>query len=300
VKPETQDNLIRPFHLQTPDLRGRAVRVGAVLDDILSRHAYPDAVAQLTGEMVVLALLLSSMLKYDGVFTLQMQGDGAVKMAVADVRSPATVRACASFDSDRLARFGTLSPDMGLLLGKGHIAFTVDQGENTERYQGIVELKGASLVDCVQHYFTQSEQIATGIRLAVGKVDGKWRGGAVMVQHLPEQAGVKIKTEGEQDDWRRVMMLMHTCTDAELLDDDLSADDLLVRLFHEEGLAAFPAQDVSFGCRCSAARAENILLSLAPEEVDEMAVDGKLEAKCEFCSRAFTFDSADIRAKKLK
>ena len=281
-----QDNIVQTFQLEDSNLRGRILRMGSAMNDILERHAYPDSVSRLTGEAAMLALLLSSMLKYDGIFTFQTQSDGAVPMLVADITRRGVVRACAKFDAEAVEGKGS----GGDLLGEGHLAFTVDQGDETERYQGIVALTGDSLQDSVQHYFTQSEQIATGIRIAVGRdVDGKWRGGAIMLQRLPEQ-GAQEEGEAHEDDWRRAMVLLQSCTDAELLDKNLSQDDLLFRLFHEGGVRVYGPQAVEEGCRCSRDRANHILDMMSDEDRHDMVVDDKIVVTCEFCNRDYVFE----------
>lgn len=281
------DNLVQTFQLDGPNLRGRILRLGTVMDEILRRHAYPEPVTQLTGEVAVLAMLLSSMIKYDGIFTLQTQSDGPVSMLVADIVSPGILRACARFNADEIPE-RTDAPVT--LMGQGYLAFTVDQGENTEQYQGIVSLTGGALQDSVQHYFSQSEQITTGIRMAMSRnSDGHWRAGAIMLQMLPEQAGAE-KGESKEDDWRRTMILLQSCTDEELLDPELSQNDLLFRLFHEEDVRVFDPAPVREGCRCSQERAKGIIDMMTQEDRDDMTVEGKIQVKCEFCDREYNFD----------
>jgi molecular chaperone Hsp33 len=307
------DNIIQPFRLESSFLQGRSVKLGSVMDDVLGPHGYPNPVAHLVAETMTLALLLSAMLKYDGIFTLQASGDGPVSMLVADVTAEGQVRACASYDDERveqarqqLAALKTTESSQNHLaqyLGKGYIAFTVDPGGGADRYQGIVELKGASLVDCVQHYFNQSEHIGSGIKMAVGQRGESWRAGAIMLQHMPEdeinpEAGVGNMN---QDDWRRAMILLDTCTDDELLAPDLHQNELLTRLFHEEGVRVFEPLIAHKGCRCDEARVENILLTMDPEELEYMADDdGSIVMHCEFCSRDFTFPLKVIQSKIKK
>ena len=183
------------------------------------------------------------------------------------------------------------------LLGKGYIAFTVDQGRHTDRYQGIVELKGASMVECVQHYFTQSEQIKTGIKMAVGQRDGAWRVGAIMLQHLPtsETEDASNIVDLDSDDWRRSMVLLDTASKEEFLSSDLSASDLLLLLFHEEVVRVFDPIEVRKKCRCSSERVENVLLTMPLEERDYMVKDGKISMRCEFCSHDYDFDPEYIQ-----
>ncbi|WP_431861607.1 Hsp33 family molecular chaperone [Azospirillum sp.] len=296
------DDLVQPFQIEASHLRGRMVRLGPTLDEILARHAYPDAVAKFLGETMTLAVLLSSMLKYEGIFTLQTKGDGPIKLMVADVTSVGDVRAYAQFDEEELRKAGDdvdIAPAPALL-GKGHIAFTVDQGQNTDRYQGIVELYGKTLADCVQHYFRQSEQIDTGVTVSVGRSDqGHWRAGGIMLQRLPEQqpgaGGAQLSSDSE-DGWRRAMVLMASTTSDELLDPDLRANDLLFRLFHEDGVRVWPPSHLRFGCRCSRERVVTMLSNLPRAEVETMKVEGtdEVEVVCQFCSTAYRFDEAAL------
>ncbi|MEM6780977.1 MAG: Hsp33 family molecular chaperone HslO [Pseudomonadota bacterium] len=306
---DNNDNIIQSFQLEESNLRGRIVRLGSVLDEILEPHNYPEAVNQLVGETLALSALLSSMLKYEGVFTLQAQGDGPISMLVSDMTSAHKLRGCASFNAERLSsamqQLSDLSVDersqnqLAQLLGKGYLAFTVDQGEHAERYQGIVDLQGASLVDCVQHYFAQSEQIGTGIKMAVGQRDGKWRAAGIMVQNMPED---DVRNENwssnlNEDDWRRTMILLDSCTRDEFLSPELGENMLLMRLFHEEGVRIFPPEPITKDCRCSTDRVEQVLSTLSEDDLDHITEDGKITMTCEFCSRDFIFDDKVFRDK---
>ncbi len=305
------DNFVQTFQLESSSIRGRIVRLGSVIDDILTAHDYPLPIAHLVAENITLSIALSSMLKYQGIFTLQAQGDGPLRMLVSDITSEGVVRGCASFDEKRfqksreqIAALETKESSQNHLaqyLGKGYIAFTVDQGENYEPYQGIVEIKGSSLVDCVQHYFSQSEQIGTGIKMAVGKRDNKWRAGAIMLQNMPEdgknsEAG--IGNIGE-DDWRRAMILLDSCTEDEMLSTIIDTDELLLRLFHEEGVRVYERKDVSKGCRCDKQRVENILLTMSKEDIEHISIDKNINMTCEFCSKTYIFKEDDI-LKRIK
>ena len=308
-------NIVRPFQLEASSLRGRIVRFNSVLDEILTPHAYPEIVSQLLAETITLCALLSSMLKYEGIFTLQTHGDGPISMLVADITSDGEIRGCASFNEERVKvitkQLAAFSNEVGegsdnylaQLLGKGHIAFTVDHGRKTERYQGIVDLKGNSLVECVQHYFSQSEQINTGIKMAVGKRDDEWRASGIMLQHMPEEGGEKgvINPDSNlnEDDWRRAMILMQSCTEEELLSPDLHSHTILTRLFHEEGVRVFEPKPLEHACRCTEGRVENVLLMMSEEERDEIVVDGEIKLTCEFCSKDYRMDPVII-GKKIK
>jgi len=285
------DDLVLPFQIEASGLRGRLVRFGPLLDDILGRHAYPEPVGHLLAETVVLTALLASALKYDGVFTLQAKGDGAVRLLVADVTTGGAVRANAMFDESRLAGADTTVP---ALLGKGYLAFTVDQGENTERYQGIVELTGETLWECAQHYFRQSEQLQAGLRSAVRHGDKGWRGGGIMLQRLPDPEK-QVPTDRE-DDWRRAMVLLGSATDAELTEPALSGEALLYRLYNEDGVRVFPSQPMRFSCRCSRERVASMLKSMPKAEIESLAVDGRVEVACEFCNTRYSFDGEQLAA----
>src|SRR3954469_2520031 len=199
-------DFIRPFQIEALGIRGRAVRLSGVADEIIHKHAYPAPVAQMLAQMLTVAAALASALKYEGVFTLQTKSEGAVRLMVVDVTSAGAMRGYAQFDADAVA---ALPPDASLprLLGGGYLAFTVDQGEDTDRYQGIVELTGADLVECVQHYFRQSEQLQAGFKLAAVNQRGAWHSGVIMLQRLPrEDHSTTIETDDEA--WRRAMTLL--------------------------------------------------------------------------------------------
>lgn len=300
VRPLT-DDFVLPFQIEASRLRGRIVKLGPAIDEILTRHDYPPTVARFLAETATLAVLLASMLKYEGIFTLQTKGDGPIRLMVADVTSVGDVRAYAQFDPEALAkaeRDVDIAP-AAALLGKGYIAFTVDQGQDTDRYQGIVELYGKTLTDCVQHYFRQSEQIDTGLTVSVDRevkpdgTPGQWRTGGIMIQRLPQEQG--LVASDKEDDWRRAMVLMASVTGDELLSTDLAASDLLYRLFHEDGVRIYDGHALRFGCRCSRERVETMLRSLPREEVQELKIDdGRVEVTCQFCSTDYHFTDADL------
>jgi molecular chaperone Hsp33 len=319
------DDLVQPFQIESQGIRGRLVRLGGLVDDILSRHAYPETVAALLGQTIALAAALAGVFKYDGVFTLQTKGDGPVSMLVADVTSKGEVRAYARYDE---ARFATAERERAKghgaqgtvprLLGAGYLAFTVDQGANTERYQGIVELQGAELVDCVHHYFRQSEQLDAAFKLAVGRVPGAaarpvWRAAGLMVQRVPlsggqsafpgglglarrgEDTGAELH-EVQEDGWRRALVMMGSATTAELLDPQLGPHDLLYRLFNEDGVRVFRQRPLKAGCRCTEERVIMVLRALSEKEIAEMTVGGRVSVVCQFCMREYAYDEAELTA----
>ncbi len=300
------DDAIQPFMIEDMRLRGRLVRLGPAVDAIVMRHDYPEPVAALLAETLVLACTLANTIKYEGVFTLQAQGDGPVRLLVADVTSAGHVRAYAGLDRARFAGLTETAPGNPVprYLGAGHLAFTVDQGARTERYQGIVDLAGATLAQCAQHYFRQSEQIETVIHLAVGKRSGKWRAGGLMVQRLPRATQdfdtawnmESLAEEEREDDWRKVAALVGSVKDAELLDPLLAPPQLLYRLFHEDGVRLYRRRPLADRCRCSRERAGNTLRMLERRELDEAKIEGAVVVTCEFCSRHERFDDHDLDA----
>ncbi len=295
-----RDDLVQPFQIDPFALRGRLVRLGPTVDRILSQHDYPEPVAAILGEAIVLAVVLAGALKYDGIFTLQTKSDGPVRLIVADVTTEGAVRGYAQYDRDRLDEVpptrADASPSVPELIGKGYIAFTVDQGEHTERYQGIVELTGANLAECAQHYFRQSEQIQAGIKLSVARAghDGAWRAGGLMLQRVPPEGGYTVIADDVEDGWRRAMVLMSSATPAELVDPALSPHRLLFRLFHDEGVRVFATHPIEARCRCSSERIGRILRSFPEDDIEEMRKDEVISVTCEFCNTRYEFAGHDF------
>ncbi|MBD8065767.1 Hsp33 family molecular chaperone [Devosia sp. PTR5] len=320
-RPETGDDAVVPFTLDKLDTRGRVVRLGASLDTILSRHDYPTPVARLLGEAVVLAAMIGSSLKFEGRFILQTQTDGPVNLIVVDFDAPDGMRGYARFDRDavvKAAEEGRISP--AELLGKGHLAMTIDQGAHMERYQGIVALEGNTLEEVAHTYFMQSEQIPTQVRIAVAQMTTRgdhrprWRAGGMLIQHLPEN-GISVMPDlpgdgdfdnpdmvdpdyVEADGWSEARALLGTVDDLELADPDISPERLMFRLFHETGVRVFPPQPLEERCTCSVDRIEDMLAnSFSDEEREDMAVDGEIEVVCEFCSTAYRFNPHQFQVK---
>jgi molecular chaperone Hsp33 len=293
------DDVVQPFQLDPFALRGRLVRLGPTVDRILAQHDYPEPVATLLGEAITLAVMLAGALKYDGVFTLQTKGDGPVRLLVADVKTDGAVRGYAQYDAKRLGEIvpeSGESPSVPKLLGAGYIAFTVDQGDDTERYQGIVSITGATLAECAQHYFRQSEQLQAGLKLAVARAgeEGAWRAGGLMLQRVPPEGGRARIADDVEDAWRRVMVLMSSATSAELVAPDLPPRRLLWRLFHEEEVRVYQTHAVEARCRCSRERIAGILKAFPLDEIDEMKKEAVTTVTCEFCNTRYEFDAAEL------
>jgi molecular chaperone Hsp33 len=296
-----------PFQLDALGVRGRLIRLGPALDAVIERHGYPLAVARPLAEAMVLCACLATSLKYDGIFTLQISGDGPIRLLVTDLTTDGAIRGYAQFDSWKLAvalgAGNTDAPDgyVPKLFGKGRLAFTVDQGRHTERYQGIVPLEGPTLADCAHTYFRQSEQLPTGINIAAKRVteDGgaHWRAGALMVQQMPEFDAGRIDVDAEQreDDWRKAVVLMASATEGEMLDPRLPDATLLYRLFHQEKPRQFEPRPLSARCRCSRERIDCVLRSIKREELDDLRdKTGRVAVKCEFCSTEYAYDDNDL------
>jgi len=312
------DDTILPFQVEALDLRGRVVRFGPAIDTILSRHRYPPPVAKLLGEGIVLTVLLGSTLKFEGRFILQTQSDGPVRMLVIDYTTPGKVRACARFDKGRVAdAIAAGTADAGALLGRGHLAMTIDQGPDTARYQGIVALEGKDLEHAAHEYFLRSEQIPTRVRLAVAEElragsDGashRWRAGGLLLQFLPQSPerarqpdldpgdvpeGIELDIVSEDDAWVEGRSLVATVEDLELLDPDISAEQLLYRLFHERGVRVFRSRDLHAQCSCTREGVERMLRSFPQDDRDHMVENGKITVTCEFCNSTYVFAPGDV------
>lgn len=312
------EDVILPFEVASLDLRGRVVRLGPALDQILGSHDYPLPVAKLLGEAIVLTLLLGSSLKFEGRFILQTQSDGPVRMLVVDFMSPGRVRACARFDRARVeAAMAARTDSPGELLGQGHLAMTIDQGTDMNRYQGLVALTGGNLEDAAHEYFLRSEQIPTRVRLAVAEELNaagagprhRWRAGGMLLQFLPKATermrgpdldpgdapeGTAPHVVTEDDAWVAGRALIATVEDIELIDPDLSSERLLYRLFHEHGVRVFRATGIEAKCSCSRQSVENMLRSFSQDDRDHMVENGVISVTCEFCSSNYVFEPAEV------
>ena len=305
--PFSRDNEVRPFQIEGMHVRGRAVRMGTVVEQVLSAHDYPDPVAHILGEMLTLVSLLGSMAKYEGIITLQTKSDGPVPMMVADYMADGDglgkVRGYADIDEQKLSSYGK-NPSFHGLIGskKGYLALTIDQGQEMERYQGIVDLNGETLADVARNYFMNSEQTPTEINLQCerDKVTGFWRTGGIMVQHLSrgEEGQKRLLDRETEEQWNRASILMNSVKREELTDPQLDLDALLFRLFHEDGVRVFDAKRVEHGCRCSRAKLEQVLVTLPEDDIDHATVDGKISVNCQFCNTTYDFLPDDVRALK--
>ena len=288
--PPPTDDFVSAFQIEGEPVRGRIARLGAVVDDILTRHDYPEPVANLLGEACALAALVGASLKFEGRLIIQAQGDGPVAFVVADYDTTGALRGYCRYDADRVAAVSTgfVRPGAKSLLGEGVFIMTLDQGGDTERYQGVTPIEGETLALCAEHYFAQSEQTPTRVRLAVGQVqdDGpaRWRAGGVILQNIAEDDA----RGATRDAWETAQALFETLGEDELIDPLLPAERLLFRLFHETGVRMFEPHTLKAFCRCSEDRIKGVLRSFPTEERAEMVeADGLIRVTCEYCSRTY-------------
>lgn len=283
------------FTIPGRNARGRLVRLGPLLEHILSAHDYPAPIARILSEALVMAGLLGSLLKEEeGQLTIQAQTEsGVVELLVVDYRA-GELRGYVRFDA---ARLGDLPShrDLAALFGKGYLAITFDHPLAEERYQGIVPLEGGSLGEAAQNYFSQSEQLPSVVRLAVDD-SGRIAGG-ILVQHLPEgeEGRDRLHTRLDDPEWEHVRILAETIKGHELTDAALPLGEALWRLFHEEEVRVLAAIPLKKGCRCNFDYIRGVLARFGAEERAEMVdEDGFISVDCEFCSRVFPISLSDF------
>jgi molecular chaperone Hsp33 len=311
------DDRVVPFQVEGLDVRGRAVALGGLTDQILGRHQYPAPVARLLSETIALTVLLGTSLKFEGKLIIQTQTDGPVNFLVADFAAPDGVRAYARFDEAALSdakKAGLTEPHQ--LLGKGVLAFTIDQGEDSQRYQGIVALDGETLEEAAAAYFRQSEQIPTLVKLSSAELfdrdeDGQprhmWRSGGLIVQFLPDapermrqadlhggDGDIGRLSHEDDDSWTEAQSLAATVSAEELTDPGIGVERLLFRLFHERGVRVFDAQPVFDRCSCSEDKIRSVISGFSAEEIASTIEDGEIRVTCEFCSTTYRFKPSEF------
>ncbi|GHC80333.1 Hsp33 family molecular chaperone [Limoniibacter endophyticus] len=311
----SRDDHVVPFAVEPLDVRGRAVQIGPMLNSIMARHQYPEPVARLLAEAILMTVLIGTAMKFDGKFIVQTRSDGPVDLLVADFASPDAVRAYARFDAERLAEAVAARKDAPHeLLGAGVLAMTIDQGAHTSRYQGVVALDGSTLEEVARTYFRQSEQIPTDVKMAVARMmlpggTEEWRAGGLIAQFLPQapermrMADLPSGSDDEQEKnyepdaaWQEAMALISTIEADELIDPSIRPERLLFRLFHEQGVRVFEGQTVLDKCSCSEEKIRGILSGFTAEELDESTeADGQVHVDCEFCSTRYSFPASDFR-----
>jgi molecular chaperone Hsp33 len=287
---------ITPFFIPSQPVRGRLIRLGPLADTLLTRHDHSPPVRALLGQALALVAALASALKFSGSFSLQAKGDGPVALLIADCTDGGALRGYARADPDADIPADSTARR---LLGDGYLAFTVDQGMHREPQQGIVALAGETLAQMAESYFTTSEQLPCKVYLAAGDTPQGWRAAALVMERVAGAGGVAPEiSEAEQDEaWRTASILADTVTSQELLDDSLTPERLLYRLFHGEGVAVDRPRALAYGCRCSRARLGGILEGFSPDDLDHMTVDGDIVMNCEFCNFAFRFPRETVNGR---
>ena len=293
-----RDDVVAAFQLEGRPVSGRVVSFGSVVDKVLSAHDYPDPVAALLADALMIAALVGASLKFDGKLILQASGPGAVRLLVAHYTSEGGVRGYAKIDEEA---YKTLALDnrrlgAGALLSGAHLAMTIDRGPEFNSYQSLVPVEGDTLAAAAEAYFEQSEQVPTRIRLAVARVqaageDVKWRArGAIMQQIASDDA------RGDTGEaWENARALFETVALDELVDPRVSIGELLYRLFHEDGVRLAHGTDITPHCTCERARILSTIASFPATEIEGMADNaGEVRVTCEFCAKDFVFANDEV------
>jgi molecular chaperone Hsp33 len=296
---------VQPFTLEGSAVRGRLVMLSDVVNTILTRHDYPDAVSRVLGELLAVAAMLASNLKQDGIFTLQIRGSGRVSMLVVDAAYGGALRGYAQMSES--AEDATLESFLTLpqLFGEdGALMITYDPGQGMQRYQGVVALEGDSVSDAIRAYFTQSQQVDLWLTLSCARsvVDGMWRAGGLMIERVAEAGGIAHLAENSvvssaeslHELWQTSVALSATLTPAELLDSTLNAKEILYRLYHASDARVMDAQMLHATCRCSRERIQGVLTSMPLADRNEMLVDGRVSVTCQFCNQSEVFTPVEI------
>lgn len=312
------DDTVLPFQLDRSDIRGRVARLDGVLDQVLAQHEYPRAIEALVAEATTLTALIGQTIKLRWKLSVQVRGDGPVRLIATDYYapgedgSPAWMRAYASYDAGRLDGQG----DPFGQIGKGYFALLLDQGDGMKPYSGITPIAGGSLSTCAETYFAQSEQLPTRFALSFGQArqpgkDSRWRAGGVMLQHIPKASPLRADAGGsgengllsardvldgdEAEDWDRANTLLSTVEETELVGPHVQPTELLVRLFHEERPRVFDAQPVTFGCTCGPDKVRQTLSIYSQRDIAQMTTeDGLVTADCQFCGAHYEFDASTL------
>lgn len=289
------------FNLDNNKFRGRIVRLEHVTNEMFKLQKYPDNVGKAVAETAALGVVLADLMKFNGIWTLQIQGDGPISVLVADVTSEGKVRATAKYDEAKMKAAQELRKTEGELeatphwLGKGNLIFTVDQGKNTELYQGIVDLQGKTLAECAMRYFKNSEQIDTHLRLFVRKKGDGWQSAAILLQKMPQNGGNEVQSDDNSEElWREDKILTDSLTEAEIFDADLPLEDILYRLYHEHRVAVNKTSEYFFGCRCEREKLRATLSGMSLQDIESMLENGKVTAVCNFCGQTYVFDKSEL------
>lgn len=275
--PEQADrDQLRRFVFEQLPVHGRLVRLNAACKAVMDLHPYPAPVRRVLGQALVASVLMAATLKFRGQLTLQLQGEGALKLLVVQCTDQLSLRGLARYDENMA------EPSFAEMVGNGRMVVTLEREGGKNRYQGIVPLDGASLAQCLEAYFAGSEQLPTRFYLAAADDDAA----GMLIQELPGSPSQ------DADGWSRINLLADTLTDAELL--GLGDEQLLTRLFHQEQVRLFESRRVTFSCLCTRERVEGVLKMLGEEEINSVLNErGEVEVHCEFCNKPYRFDEVD-------
>ena len=318
TKHASKGNIVLPFQLERPNVRGRFTRLDSVIENILEQHNYPSIVEALITEATVLTVLIGQMVKLNWRLSLQIRGDGPIRLIATDYYGPseeglpAQIRAYASYDKEKI----DINSDPFTQIGTGYFAVIINQDKNMSPYQGITPLSGGSLSSSAEAYFFQSEQIPTKFCIAYGTTQLpleklSLRAGGIMLQHMPNASPlIKQKPslqsedlskeidpldEGLKENWARVGILLDTIEDLELIGPSLSFEQVLYRLFHDEIIQTSNSQSVNFGCTCSEDKVRQSMSIYSTKDLKHMTkADGSLTADCQFCGAHYILDPTTL------
>ena len=318
TKHASKGNIVLPFQLERPNVRGRFTRLDSVIENILEQHNYPSIVEALITEATILTVLIGQMVKLNWRLSLQIRGDGPIRLIATDYYGPseeglpAQIRAYASYDKEKI----DINSDPFTQIGTGYFAVIINQDKNMSPYQGITPLSGGSLSSSAEAYFFQSEQIPTKFCIAYGTTQLpleklSLRAGGIMLQHMPNASPlikqkpspqsedllkeIKPLDEGLKENWARVGILLDTIEDLELIGPSLSFEQVLYRLFHDEIIQTSNSQSVNFGCTCSEDKVRQSMSIYSTKDLKHMTkADGSLTADCQFCGAHYILDPTTL------
>ncbi|HDR1921507.1 TPA: Hsp33 family molecular chaperone HslO [Pasteurella multocida] len=283
----TDNDKLYRYLFQDRAVRGEWVRLNQTFTDTLNTHQYPKVIQNLLGEMMVATSLLTATLKFEGDITVQVQGDGPLKLALVNGNHQQQIRALARLQAD-------VSDDMSLaqLVGKGVLVITIAPTEG-ERYQGVIALDKPTITACLEDYFVRSEQLQTQLIIRAGEFEGQPVAAGMLLQIMPDGSG-------SPEDFEHLATLAATVKEEELF--GLTAEELLYRLYHEERVEIFPSQPISFFCGCSQERSGAALLLISDEELDDVLAEhnGTIDMQCECCGTYYFFNKAAIMQLKVE
>jgi molecular chaperone Hsp33 len=294
------DDIVVPFYIDEAQVRGRLVRLGSQLNQILENHSYPTIINHYLAELVAIGVALSTDTKQEGLFTLQITGGQTIKMMVVDITSEGTIRACAKWNEESLENLlknTNDNPSLRELFSSAFLVFTIDLVNKDDRYQAVVELAGSTLSECMHHFFRQSDQVPTGIVVGtqINTEGENYLAASIILQKLPPSSDSSAEEiEKEEDAWFTDLSLLGTVTKQELLDKNLTADTLLYRLFHERNIRVLPVKEIVSKCYCSRERIVEILSNFSETDLTDMIVDDQINVTCEFCDETQTFNKDEI------